>query len=104
MTTLHLPARKPFNFTSVLNSHGWRQLAPFSYDETTNILGYTLRLSNGRVVELLMCDDKDGVRVETDKLKRSEQTEVADAVNWMFGLDKSWLSAVSFVPPPSSKT
>jgi len=28
-----LSARPPFNFLSVLNSHGWRQLAPFSYDQ-----------------------------------------------------------------------
>lgn len=87
MTTLNLPARKPFHFDSVINSHGWCQLAPFSYDKAANILGYTLRLSNGRVVELMICDGKDGVRVETDKLKKSEQNEVADAVNWMFGLD-----------------
>ena len=90
MTTLHLPARKPFNFTSVLNSHGWRQLAPFSYDEPSNILGYTLRLSNGRVIELMMCDDKEGVRVETEKLKKSEQNEITDVVNWMFGLDQNF--------------
>lgn len=90
MTTLHLPARKPFNFTSVLNSHGWRQLAPFSYDETANILGYTLRLSNARVIELMMCDDKDGVRIETEKLKKSEQNEVTGAVKWMFGLDQNF--------------
>jgi 3-methyladenine DNA glycosylase/8-oxoguanine DNA glycosylase len=87
MTTLNLPARKPFNYTSVINSHGWRQLAPFSYEEATNTLGYTLRLSNARVIELKLCDGKDGVTVETDKLKKSEQNEVADAVNWMFGLD-----------------
>jgi 3-methyladenine DNA glycosylase/8-oxoguanine DNA glycosylase len=87
MTTLNLPARKPFNFTSVLNSHGWRQLAPFSYDENANTLGYTLRLSDGHVIELKMSDGRDGVRVETDKLDRTEQKEVRGAVNWMFGLD-----------------
>jgi len=90
MTTLNLPARKPFHFLSVINSHGWRQLAPFSYDEAAHILGYTLRLSNARVIELMLCDEKDGVRIETDKLKKSEQNEVADAVNWMFGLDMNF--------------
>ena len=87
MTTPRLPARKPFNFTSVVNSHGWRQLAPFSYDEVSGILGYTLRLSSARVIELMLCDDTDGVRVETDKLNRTEQKEVTQAVTWMFGLD-----------------
>ena len=47
-----LSARPPFNFLSVINSHGWRQLAPFSYAEGTHTLSYVLRLSNGRVIEL----------------------------------------------------
>jgi len=84
---LNLPARKPFNFTSVVNSHGWRQLAPFLYDETTNTLGYTLRLANARVVGLKLRDVQDGVSIEADKLNKAEQKEVMDAVTWMFGLD-----------------
>lgn len=83
----HLPARKPFNFISVLNSHGWRQLAPFSFDEDTNTLSYILRLSNGRVIELKMGDGRDGVIVETERLNKKEQNEVTEAVIWMFGLD-----------------
>ncbi len=82
-----LPARKPFKFLSVVNSHGWRQLAPFSYDETSNTLCYILRLSNGRVIELRMHDAPDGVLVETEKLNKMERAEVADKVTWMFGLD-----------------
>ena len=82
-----LPARKPFNFMSVVSSHGWVQLAPFSLDETSNTLSYIFRLSNGRVIELKLTDGRDGVNVETDKLKKSEQNEVADTVTWMFGLD-----------------
>ncbi|NJC97554.1 MAG: hypothetical protein C3F07_15335 [Anaerolineales bacterium] len=82
-----LPARKPFNFTSVIDSHGWRQLAPFTYDEGTNTLGYTLRLSNARVIELKMSDAKDGVSVETERLNKTERSEAAEAVAWMFGLD-----------------
>lgn len=83
----NLPARKPFNFLSVVNSHGWRQLAPFSFDENTSTLSYILRLSNGRVVELKLRDATDGITVETQKLNKSEQKEVADEVTWMFGLD-----------------
>jgi 3-methyladenine DNA glycosylase/8-oxoguanine DNA glycosylase len=82
-----LPARPPFNFLSVVNSHGWRQLAPFSYDEIMNTLCYLLQLSNGRVIELKMRDAGDGVIVETEKLNKAERKEVADKVTWMFGLD-----------------
>ena len=83
----NLPVRKPFNFLSVVNSHGWRQLAPFSYDEDANTLFYVMRLSNGHVVELKLRDATDGLTVETQKLNKSEQKEVADKVTWMFGLD-----------------
>jgi len=48
---LALIARPPFNFLSVVNSHGWMQLAPFRFDENSEILFYTDRLANGRVIE-----------------------------------------------------
>ena len=82
-----LPARKPFNFRSVVNSHGWRQLAPFSYDESTDTLHHVLQFSNGRVLELKLRDATDGVMVETEKLNNSEKKEVTEVINWMFGLD-----------------
>jgi 3-methyladenine DNA glycosylase/8-oxoguanine DNA glycosylase len=82
-----LPARKPFKFQSVVNSHGWIQLAPFSYDENANALGYTLCLTSGRVIELKMLDGRDGVLVETARLNKTEKTEATNAVSWMFGLD-----------------
>jgi 3-methyladenine DNA glycosylase/8-oxoguanine DNA glycosylase len=84
---LTLSARPPFNFLSVVNSHGWRQLAPFSYDEDTNMLSYILRLSNGRVIELKLREGTDGVIVETEKLNKIERKEIRDNVTWMFGLD-----------------
>ena len=82
-----LSARPPFNFHSIVNSHGWRQLAPFSYEETTGTLSYVLRLSNGRVIALNLRDAGDGVSVETEKLAKTERREVTEKVTWMFGLD-----------------
>jgi 3-methyladenine DNA glycosylase/8-oxoguanine DNA glycosylase len=82
-----LPARKPFNFHSVIYSHGWYQLAPFHFDEESNTLHYILQLANGRVVELIMHAGTDGVAVETEKLDRLERKEVTDKVSWMWGLD-----------------
>ena len=87
MPAILIPARKPFNFHSVVDSHGWRQLAPFTYDENSNMLSYVLRLSNGRVIELQLRDGKDGVNVETEKLNKTEQKELTDKITWMFGLD-----------------
>jgi 3-methyladenine DNA glycosylase/8-oxoguanine DNA glycosylase len=85
-----LPARKPFKFLSVVNSHGWPQLAPFYYDGTTQTLSYILRLSNGRVIALKLREGKDGVNVETEKLSQSENKEVTDYVTWMFGLNMNF--------------
>jgi len=84
-----LPAHKPFNFLSVVNSHGWRQLAPFSYDEEVDTLCYVLRLSNSRVLELKFRDGApaDGVLVESEKLEAGERREVTQKVSWIFGLD-----------------
>jgi 3-methyladenine DNA glycosylase/8-oxoguanine DNA glycosylase len=84
-----LSAHQPFNFLSVVNSHGWRQLAPFSYDESNNTLFYVLRLSTGRVVELKFRDgaNADGVSVETEKLDATERKEVKEKAAWIFGLD-----------------
>ena len=85
-----LPARMPFNFHSVIHSHGWYQLAPFHFDEETNTLHYVLQLANGRVIELKMRDVMDGVNVETEKLEKPERTELTDKVKWMFDLDSDF--------------
>src|SRR5690349_10842877 len=82
-----IPARPPFNFLSVVNSHGWRQLAPFSFEEGDNTLCYVLRLSTGRVIELKFRDGKDGVILETEKLDAAERREVKEKASWIFGLN-----------------
>jgi 3-methyladenine DNA glycosylase/8-oxoguanine DNA glycosylase len=46
-----------------------------------------MQLADGRVVELKLRDAVDGIVLETDKLDRVERKEVAEKVNWMFGLD-----------------
>lgn len=82
-----LPARPPFNFLSVINSHGWRQLAPFSYEEGTNVLGYVMRLGNGHVVDLKFREAEEGVTVESEKLDAAERREVKEKAAWIFGFD-----------------
>ena len=84
---LHLAARKPFNFLSVVNSHGWLQLAPFGFDENSSTLSYVDHLTSGRVVEYRISGTRDGLQVESDKLTKAEQNEAAKRIGWMFGLD-----------------
>ena len=88
---LTLTARQPFNFQSVVNSHGWLQLAPFRFEETSQALFYVDRLSNGRVVEYCMSQAPKGVEVEVaSRLGKAEQNEIAQKVEWMFGLHQDF--------------
>jgi 3-methyladenine DNA glycosylase/8-oxoguanine DNA glycosylase len=85
---LSLSARPPFNFHSVIHSHGWYQLAPLTWDKERGMLGKPERLDSGRVVSLTIQGDHDGVHVETQsKLNKREQTELTEKVRWMFALD-----------------
>jgi 3-methyladenine DNA glycosylase/8-oxoguanine DNA glycosylase len=84
MTSFDLPARQPFNFDSVVNSHGWIQLAPFRTDEAGQTLFYTDRLSNGRLVEYRVGEAPGGVHVEVP--------EVVGKITWMLGLDLDFAS------------
>ncbi len=93
MASFTLAARPPFNFMSVVNSHGWRQLAPFTFDEQTSTLSYILRASNGRVMQLDMRDARTGVSVDVKgRLNKLEANEVKEAVTWMFALDADFSS------------
>ena len=88
---LTLSARRPFNFHSVVNSHGWLQLAPFRFNEDSGILFYTDRLVNGRVIEYRMSASPDGVSVNLNgRLNRSERDEIVEKVSWIFGLDQDF--------------
>ncbi len=85
---LTLSARPPFNFNSVVKSHGWVQLAPFRFDEDSKTLFYTDRLSNGRVLDYRITGSSKAVNVAiTGKLNKLERNEVIEKVTWMFGLD-----------------
>jgi 3-methyladenine DNA glycosylase/8-oxoguanine DNA glycosylase len=96
-----LAARMPFNFHSVIYSHGWYQLAPFHFDEESNTLHYILQLANGRVIELKMREAAGSVAVATEKLEKVERKEVTDKVKWMFDLDSDFsrFYAVSLEEP-----
>lgn len=84
---LFLPARQPFDFLSVIHSHGWVQLAPFAFDKETAILTYTDRLSSGRVLEYQISAAPGGVGIQTENITQTEQAEVSERVAWMFGLE-----------------
>jgi 3-methyladenine DNA glycosylase/8-oxoguanine DNA glycosylase len=90
---INLSARPPFNFLSVVNSHGWVQLAPFRFDETKQVLFYTGRLSNGRVADQRITASPQGVNVNLPgRLSKAEQNEIVENITWMLGLDQEFKS------------
>jgi len=85
---LTLNARPPFSFHSAVFSHGWMQLAPFSYDEVSATLAYVDRLAAGRVLAYRLGEAPGGLSVESpDRLSPAERAEVKRRVSWMFGLE-----------------
>ncbi len=91
MMRLELAARPPFNFQATVRSHGWRRLAPFSWDEER--LRRVERLSTGRVVKLAIggSDELTGVIVAiraNEALTDGEVGEIEGKVRWMLGLEE----------------
>ena len=85
--SINLRARLPFNFHSVVKSHGWVQLAPFGFDEDSSTLTYVDRLASGRVVEYSISGSRDGLQLQAGALTKAELEEAREKIRWMFALD-----------------
>ncbi len=85
---LKQPARPPFNFRSVVKSHGWYQLEPFGWDDASGTLTRIERLSSGRVVRTALSGAGRGVAIRVwGRLSVPERQELAGKVTWMLMLD-----------------
>lgn len=88
---IELPARPPFSLQQVITSHGWPQLAPFLWDQSSGELRRVERLASGRVLELRFDQAMGGAVVEIDgDLLATERAEVEAKVQWMLGLDQDF--------------
>lgn len=72
-----------FRFRATVESHGWYQLAPYTYDESAAILSRPHKLKNGTLATLKMYGDK--LTVEADSTLDAE--EIRPIVNAIFRLD-----------------
>src|ERR1700694_3835607 len=85
---LTLTARPPFIFQSVIQSHGWYQLAPNVWDAERQVLTRVESLANGRVVPLsLSCIGHQIIAEAPGRFGKREQSEIAGKLAWMFMLD-----------------
>lgn len=88
---IELSARQPFSLSSVINSHGWASLAPFSVSSAGEVLHYILELNSGRVIEIEIQPAEKGVTIELgDQVNSQEQETVAQTVDWMLGLNQDF--------------
>jgi 3-methyladenine DNA glycosylase/8-oxoguanine DNA glycosylase len=86
---LTLPALPPFSLSAVVRSHGWVRLAPFSWDEDSGRLSRIERLSSRRVVEMIIHESSNGVKVKVSgDPSLSEEEEVRRRVTLILGLDQ----------------
>ena len=84
MTQLLLDVPPNFNFEAAIHSHGWRQLAPFYFNEER--LFFTLRLSTSGRVTLLNVSNE--MQINSDLiLTVDEQARVTADVRRMFNVD-----------------
>jgi len=84
---ISIESKFPFNFKTVVTSHGWCQVKPFHWREEEEILEYILQLSNGKVIKLEIAGIPEGINFETILLSEKERKEVVGMLHWMFGLD-----------------
>jgi 3-methyladenine DNA glycosylase/8-oxoguanine DNA glycosylase len=89
-----IPCPPDFSFQETLDAHGWRQLAPFTWDDAAKTLSRVEQLSDGRVIELLIQEDAGALKVtESDGADVSDQSDVSDVseltthIRRMFQLD-----------------
>jgi 3-methyladenine DNA glycosylase/8-oxoguanine DNA glycosylase len=77
-----------FSYHETLTAHGWRQLAPFVWDDAKSILLRTERLDDGSVIQFSVAHrDPEHLTVQADR--DVDLTELTQRVVRIFQLDRS---------------
>jgi 3-methyladenine DNA glycosylase/8-oxoguanine DNA glycosylase len=89
-TILTLPTPDHFDYIATVDSHGWRDLAPFRYDKESKALFRRHRLADGTAIDWQITHTPQGlhIRVESERpLSDSAQAEIEQAATRVFALD-----------------
>ncbi len=86
-----LSANSPFNLGTVVHSHGWVQLEPFTRHEDSTGFDYVLELDDGQVIEISVTAVTNGAAISTPiALSQTAQTELGAKATWMLGLKQDF--------------
>lgn len=92
MTELRIAVPEGFRFKTTLESHGWIQLAPFSYASDLSALHRVQELSDGSVVSMKITPDEGALRVQVQdhqgRLSAALRREVERIASRIFSLDQ----------------
>lgn len=70
---------EPFDLVLTVRSHGWYDLAPWSWDEDRRVLGRPLALAGGRIVNAEVADSGHGLAFRAFAKGRLSPVEARDA-------------------------
>lgn len=86
---LKIEISPPFSLESVVNSHGWVQLRPFSWDPEARILSYADKLASGNSVKYFISGTENGVHVSViGEVKDTERAEIEPRIEWMLAAEQ----------------
>ncbi len=86
---LKIEINPPFSLESVVNSHGWVQLRPFSWDPEARILSYADKLASGTSVKYFITGTENGVHVSViGEVKDTERAEIEPRIEWMLAAEQ----------------
>jgi 3-methyladenine DNA glycosylase/8-oxoguanine DNA glycosylase len=84
-------ARPPFSLPTVTRSHGWVQLAPYTFDEPSGGFDYVDRLPSGKVARYQVRKAPGGVVVAVEPdLSLGEEQQARSRLSWMLGLEQDF--------------
>lgn len=89
-TIFALPTPAHFDYTATVDSHGWRDLAPFRYDQTTKTLHRQHRLADGTAITWQSRHTAGGLQITLESetaLTAAHLDETRRDVRRIFALD-----------------
>ena len=84
---IYIPRPENFSFAHTVNGHGWSDLLPFEYDETSRKLHYVFRGSRSRTpVAASVSEEGTMLKIETAP-KNAKKDEVLKSIGHILRLD-----------------